>query len=200
MSPMTCWDCVALNEVANQRSGQDGVFAKVLEGAPVARLAGEVHAAAEGHVVALRAQFACRSARRSRRLHSGSQLAAAPRSRAGQSSSGHWRRWSALRRLRRSYRCRECRAAARRPHSRRRGWRACSPTVRGSSVGMPTPCSSGDLLVERHLFDDQVGALVGPVGLDGCPRCEKPGTANMTTTGERERRNRESGAKLRMFH
>jgi hypothetical protein len=41
-----------------------------------------------------------------------------------------------------------------------------------------------DLLVERHLLDDQVGALVGerlvfihgPVGLGGCwRRCEKPG-------------------------
>jgi hypothetical protein len=48
----------ALDAVADQRAGENGVFALVFEGASVARLAGEVGAAAEGHVVALGAQFA----------------------------------------------------------------------------------------------------------------------------------------------
>ncbi len=44
---------LALDAVADQRACEDGVFAHVLEGASVARLASQVDAAAEGHVVAL---------------------------------------------------------------------------------------------------------------------------------------------------
>src|SRR5438477_6027647 len=48
----------AFDQFRHQGSGQDRVFAEVLEGAPVARFSGEIRAAAEGHVVALGAQFA----------------------------------------------------------------------------------------------------------------------------------------------
>jgi hypothetical protein len=42
---------------AHQLAGQDRVFALILENAAVARLARQVHTAAQGHVVALIAQF-----------------------------------------------------------------------------------------------------------------------------------------------
>ena len=48
----------AHGELADHGAGEDGVFAGVLEVAAVARLADEVHAAADGHVVALGAQLA----------------------------------------------------------------------------------------------------------------------------------------------
>ncbi len=48
----------AAGELADHGAGEDGVFAGVLEVAAVARLADEVYAAADGHVVALLAQLA----------------------------------------------------------------------------------------------------------------------------------------------
>ncbi len=48
----------APHELAHHLPGQDGVFAVVLEIAAVTRLAGDVHAAADRHVVALVAEFA----------------------------------------------------------------------------------------------------------------------------------------------
>ena len=48
----------ALDEPGHQRAGEDRIFAEVFKGAAVARLAGEVHAAAERHVESLRAEFA----------------------------------------------------------------------------------------------------------------------------------------------
>ena len=48
----------AHGELADHGAGEDGVFAGVLEVAAVARLADEVDAAADGHVVALGAQLA----------------------------------------------------------------------------------------------------------------------------------------------
>ncbi len=58
MSPMTWLDWTPRRELADHGSGEDGVFAGVLEVAAVARLADEVDAAADGHVVALGAQLA----------------------------------------------------------------------------------------------------------------------------------------------
>ena len=49
---------LALDAVAHHRAGQHRILAHVLKGAPVARLARQVHAAAQRHVVALRAQLA----------------------------------------------------------------------------------------------------------------------------------------------
>ena len=68
--------------------GQDRIFAVVFEVAAVARLAGQVHAAAERHVVALVAQLRGRSARRIRGPASRSQLAASAMRRAAPWSSG----------------------------------------------------------------------------------------------------------------
>ena len=48
----------ALHDRSDHLSGQNGIFAEIFEGAAVARFAGEVDAAAERHVVALSAQFA----------------------------------------------------------------------------------------------------------------------------------------------
>ena len=48
----------AFFEVADHGAGEEGVFAGVLEVAAVARLADEVHAAADGHVEALCAELA----------------------------------------------------------------------------------------------------------------------------------------------
>ncbi len=49
---------LTFNPVAHQRPGQQRVFALILKGSSIARFAGQVDAAAEGHVVALGAQFA----------------------------------------------------------------------------------------------------------------------------------------------
>ncbi len=46
------------DDLSDNFSGEDGVFAHVLEGAAIAGFAGDVHSAAQRHVVALRAQFA----------------------------------------------------------------------------------------------------------------------------------------------
>src|ERR1700679_4022588 len=48
---------LAFDSVTNQRPGQQRVFALVFEGSSVTWLAGQVHPAAKGHVVALGAQF-----------------------------------------------------------------------------------------------------------------------------------------------
>src|ERR1017187_10498601 len=48
----------AAGELADHDAGEDGVFAGVLEVAAVAGLADEVHAAPDGHAVALGAQLA----------------------------------------------------------------------------------------------------------------------------------------------
>jgi len=42
-----------LHEIAAESSGEDGVFAEVFEIAPVARLACDIDASADGHVIAL---------------------------------------------------------------------------------------------------------------------------------------------------
>src|SRR5579871_6913630 len=47
-----------LDAIADQRSSQDRIFTQVFEGAAITRFAGDVHAAAKRHVVALRAEFA----------------------------------------------------------------------------------------------------------------------------------------------
>src|ERR1017187_6190378 len=49
---------LALDAIAYQGSRQNGIFAEVLEGASIARLASDVGAAAEGHVIALCTQLA----------------------------------------------------------------------------------------------------------------------------------------------
>src|ERR1700722_9118678 len=48
---------LALHKIADERAGEDWIFAEIFKGAAVARLAREVGAAAERHVVALRAKF-----------------------------------------------------------------------------------------------------------------------------------------------
>src|SRR6185437_13256984 len=47
----------ALDELGDEFAGENRIFAQVFERSAVARLAGDIHAAAQGHVVALRAQF-----------------------------------------------------------------------------------------------------------------------------------------------
>ncbi len=49
---------LALDTIANQRSGENWILAHVLERASVAGFASEVHTAAESHVVSLIAKFA----------------------------------------------------------------------------------------------------------------------------------------------
>src|SRR5689334_13781860 len=49
---------LALDAIADHDSGEDGILAHVLEGPAIAGFAGDVNAAAEGHVVALGAKFA----------------------------------------------------------------------------------------------------------------------------------------------
>src|SRR5579884_730561 len=49
---------LALDAIAHESAGKNGILAHVLERPSVARLAREVHAAAERHVVALIAKFA----------------------------------------------------------------------------------------------------------------------------------------------
>src|SRR5208337_42307 len=48
----------AFDTVADERASEDRILAHVFEGSAVARIAGNVNATAEGHVVALRAEFA----------------------------------------------------------------------------------------------------------------------------------------------
>jgi hypothetical protein len=117
----------ALNEPRDQRSGQDGIFAEVLKRPAVARFARNVHAAAQGHVVALRAQFRADQLAvfigrvgvpTGGRGHVGGQRrGVAAIGAAGAhavSSVAHIDAGNAQR-------------AERPPHSRRRGWMACSP-------------------------------------------------------------------------
>ena len=77
MSPMTCCGLLALHQIADERAGEDRIFAQIFKGAAVARFARDVRAAAERHVVALRAQFFADEAPYEQAA-SGSQLAAAP--------------------------------------------------------------------------------------------------------------------------
>src|SRR6185437_581132 len=49
---------LAFDAIANHGSGENGIFTHVLKCATAAKLADEIHAAAERHVVALGTQFA----------------------------------------------------------------------------------------------------------------------------------------------
>ena len=118
--------------------GEDGVFAGVLEVAAVARLAGEVHAAADGHVVALRAQLAPDDL--------AVQVGRVGIPRCGERDDGGEQRGVAAvaartcarRRLSRRGRSWECRAAGCRGRSPRRGSIRREPERR--SAGRPIRC------------------------------------------------------------
>ena len=48
---------LALHHPSHHRAGEDRIFAHVFEGAPIARLASQIHAATQRHVVSLGAKF-----------------------------------------------------------------------------------------------------------------------------------------------
>ena len=149
----------ALNEPRHQVSGQDGVLAEVLEGAPIARFAGDVHAAAEGHVVALRAQF---RADQLAVFVGGVRIPACRRGLVGGQRRGvapvHAARPHAVGRV--------AHVDARNPQPRHAHHVAHAAVRRGILRryrligGHALAVQQRDLLLERHLLHHQVGALV----------------------------------------
>ena len=150
----------ALDEVRYKRAGEHRVFAQVLKGAAVARVAGEVDATAERHVEALRAQLTanqrtvfvgCIHIPTAGRSHVGRQRGGvAAVDAAGAHTVGgvaHVDAGNA-----------EARHANGVAHAaiRRRILR-CDRIVGGHAHTM----QQRDLFVERHLFEHQRGALVG---------------------------------------
>ena len=159
---MMCWDCTPSDEVAGQRAGEERVFALVLEGAAVARLAGQVDAAAERHAVALVAQFA---ADERAVLEGGLRIPGGGGAEVVGQRGGVAARSSAARDAIGGVGHLDGGNA----EARNGGGEA------GAAVGLGGGRRAGrrrhalavqqrDLLVEGHLFDDHVGALVGREG------------------------------------
>ena len=150
----------AFDEFGDQGSGQDGVFAEILEGAAIAGFAGQVDAAAERHVVALGAQFGADQLAvfvggigipAGGGRHVGGQgCGVAPVGAAGAhavSCVAHVDAGNA-----------QAGNADLVADAAIGGHVLCSERIVG---GHADAMQRGDLLVERHLFNDQVGAFVG---------------------------------------
>ena len=92
---------LALHEIADHGSGEQRIFAGVLEGPAVPRFAREVHAAAERHIEALSPQLAPDHARRIRRRPECPSSKRPPGWTEAQWSNGHSRRCRERRKRRR---------------------------------------------------------------------------------------------------
>jgi len=154
----------SLHFSANQFTGKDGVFALIFEDAAVARLARQVHAAAERHVVSLIAQ-----------LRGDERAIFARRVEIPTGGRGHagWKR----RRIA-AIECAACHAGGGIRHlqvgdaeARNAGNETCAThrsrrrRVRAGENQLPTAAmQQRDLFVESHPGDDQVGATVGREG------------------------------------
>ncbi len=153
----------AFHELPDHGSGEDGILAGVLEIASVARLANQVYAAADGHVVALIAQFAAdhraveisrlgvETGRRSQGRRQQRGIAALSGSHAdAHRRIGHIDGWNAE------------------PIDAGNEARAFVGSGRDRIAGTQrAPAGSMhqlDLFVERHLPDEHVGAFIGREG------------------------------------